>query len=247
MNKLADPDIEKFRALLREVNSLKAPLSEGKGPPPSSILQGFFTCIDNLLKPRLDKLDRNERRKLSGLLQKCQSADEPTEALHRAAMEIGEIAPLGDTHSLDALSALLSHENKHVRINACMSLGRIGGEKAREALEPMLGEQDPDIRRCANEALYICKMVSLSQNIRKFMEELPALRAEKRDLVTLLSDKYSTQTLFLCSGGFLLSFLATLVAWYSFNVLLIHPAISIVGAGASASFMFLSAWRRKCK
>lgn len=247
MKKQTDPDIEKFQALLREMYSTKAQLSDPQSPRRSVMLDGFFSCIANLSQPSPPVLTPKHGERLLRLIQCCRTHQAPADELQAAAMEIGVIAPAEHADSVDALSGLLNHENRHVRINACQSLGRIGGKEAEQLLEPLVKSNDPELKRAANEATYLSKMALLAEHIRAFAQELPVLREQTRQQTAILEERYRAQTLFLCSGGFLIAFLATLIGWYWHKVLLIHPAISMVGVISSGGFVVLSAWRWKWK
>ena len=75
-----------------------------------------------------------------------------TQGLVFATLEA--LGALGNPETLKAVESMTSHEEKTVRVYAAVALWRLGGsEKAREALGPLLQDEDPLIRRLVAEQL----------------------------------------------------------------------------------------------
>jgi hypothetical protein len=238
MNNQTDVDTEHFRALLQEIHSLKESIPYKEDSASPNLLDSFVWLLKRLTEP--PELSRRERERLQDILRRLADTHQESAQLQRSAMEVAELAPPRDAASVTALSVLLDHENIRVRTNACQALGRIGGEKVKQILKSFAEGEDPQMKQLANEALSFCIMGSLAETVR-------SICMEKWKLKKLMDEKYLAQTLFLCSGGFLLAFTAALVAWYSFDVVVVHPVLSFVGAVASLGFVVLSARRYKCK
>ena len=203
------------------------------------IFDGFLWGIDRAIK--MDRYTNTwvDQEKLRHRLDQCRDLKENAPGLQCAAMEIGFLAPPGHASSITVLSTLLSHSNKYVRYNACRSLGLIGGPVAIQKLEELTQNSNHEIAMIATSSLRHCRASSLaSMRLGNINKQITVLRE-------LLCNKYRAQTLFLWSGGLLIAFLANLVAWYSCNIFLVHPALSFIGALAAAGFAFLSLWRWK--
>jgi predicted metal-binding protein len=247
MGSQINADIKYLRALGSEIQSLKSVCHCEKNTPCTTMLEGLLRGIDKMARPDSLKLGNREYERLKHLLQQCKTGPEETQHMHRIALEIGELASPGDPACIEALSHLLSHQDKRVRISACLSIGRIGGRNAEQILKELINVEDPEMKRAATEAHSFCRSSLLADHLTApYMQKTRAIEKEKQDLKMLLSEKYGARTILLCSGGFFLGFILALVAWYHFNFTIVHPALSFLGALVSAGFVVLSVWRYRC-
>jgi len=70
-----------------------------------------------------------------------------------AAEAVGNIADTEDQEAVDILVQAVENEELYVRLAAIEGLGKIGGNKAREALRQALNDQNRDVRYAAAKAL----------------------------------------------------------------------------------------------
>jgi hypothetical protein len=80
---------------------------------------------------------------------------------------------------------------------------------------------------------------------RKEMEKLSIenLEKENRELRKLLDDKYSAKELLVIFCFISIALGLSLVGWFTLNIKLIHPAISIPILIGSIGFIILTIWR----
>lgn len=76
-------------------------------------------------------------------------------------------------------------------------------------------------------------------------EKLDIIIAENVELRGLLSKKYSAKSLFFYSVTASLSLLISLVVWFQFGIVIIHPALAAIVLIGTIGFSGLSAWRIK--
>jgi hypothetical protein len=243
-----NPHSDRLSSIYEQIKSLKDYIQNYQITESSDsdlrFIEGFKWSIGKLdkkqdLKSFNDKVDR-----LNNLLNVCQNSNSQVQELQRAVMEIPSLAPPGHKPSINALATLLNYENKHIWINAFYSLGQIGGGEARKIIESYSNSNLSDKKRVAVETLCFLICSDIVEKLRDYVLEL---EEDNKRLNIILSPKVSAQTVFVCSGGAILSFVLALIAWFRYDLVLIHPAIAMVGLLFSVGLAAASIWRFKCQ
>lgn len=83
------------------------------------------------------------------------------------------------------------------------------------------------------------------EDIAALRAELSRARSEAEAMRDLVSASYTARILFIGSGTAALGFIVSLVAWYEGGVLVIHPALAMLGLVVSCGFVVLAVWRSR--
>jgi hypothetical protein len=169
-----DANVKHVEQMLRQVNLLTADAPCHGRSLCREILEGFFWGVSRLLPIRNPSVDSKTHQKLQKLLEQSTDTNQKPDQLQRIVMEISAIAPPNDPYSVEALSKLLTHSNKYVRTNACKSLARIGGERAKEMIQQSLDTTIPEVKQASVEALAFCTTSLLVEEL--YRNESQALR-----------------------------------------------------------------------
>ena len=144
----------------------------------NAFLWGFRELVTSV-SPMSQK---QKEERLRELLIVCKGSRNK-ESLQRAVMEIPMLAVPGDEASVDALSGLLDHEDRHVWVNALHSIGLIGGNKAKAVLEKQRESKNPERRQSAIETLSLCEVAEIARALNTLARELDDETRRLRRLV----------------------------------------------------------------
>ena len=148
--------INSFRESIRKVDTSHLCLT---------LLDSYLRYISKSPSVETPTSQETKKRKLDMLLKICEIKDAQEHPLQIAIMEIPDLASPEDQASLTALSNLVNHPDRYVRINACKSIGLLGGKEAKRILGDLQQSKDPIISSTANKLLKYSEMHELASTL----------------------------------------------------------------------------------
>lgn len=149
--------IHNFRDRIRKSDPSRLPLA---------ILDSWLGHLGKASSVETRSCYEIKRRKLDGLLTICKTKDAEDYQLQIAVMEVPALASPEDGESVAILSKLVEHPDKYVRINACKSIGLLGGEEAKRILGDIQKSPDPIVRHTVSQVMMDTEMLELAAKLQ---------------------------------------------------------------------------------
>jgi hypothetical protein len=225
-------------SVIRKIGSIKQEIcrerDEAGGPASDSCMNFVDAFLGNVRSFRMHESPESRQRKeqkLNELMAICRAGKSDHQTLQRAVMEIPQLVLEPDPDAVKALAVLLHHENKYVRVCACIALGRLGGKEASGKLKELAQSGDPEMRTIAERALH---QWEIRQSLRELegqrLRSMEKLIKENRQLYAMLAPGFGAKYGFVLAGLGLLTSIVLWQGWRYFDIKIIHPVLCLVGA-----------------
>ena len=86
----------------------------------------------------------------------------------------------------------------------------------------------------------------LQKSAEQLTSKVSELLKDIRELRAFISEKYSASSLFLGASAATFASVASLVAWYWYDVTVLHPVLAVLMLVTGIGFAALSGWKHRC-